>query len=299
MKKDLEIILYVGPPATGKSTDAKKFIKENPNYVRVSRDDFRYMLKDQGFCEPKIEWLITELVNTTILNALKNSLNVIVDNTNVKLKTINEFISLFQEYANISFKVFDIPIEICLERDKLREKSVGEDVIKRMFDDFEILKSTFDFQPVKKTNIFKERFYLKQDDILPHAIIVDVDGTLALNNNKRNIFDETKVELDDVNEPVANMVRKYQGKIIITSGRKDSCKELTEKWLKDNNIPYDYLFMRKSDDIRKDSIIKREIFEENIRDKFFIEYCLDDRDQVISTWRDLGLLALQVHYGDF
>lgn len=57
--------------------------------------------------------------------------------------------------------------------------------------------------------------------------------------------------------------------------------------------------MRPEGDIRKDSIVKREIFENYIRDYYNIQFVLDDRNQVVEMWRSLGLKCLQVQEGDF
>lgn len=148
--KDLEVIIYVGCPASGKTTEAKKFIKENSNYVRVSRDDFRYMLKNEGVCNNKIENMITDLLNYSIIKSLSNNLNVIVDNTNLKVSSINSIVNNVTKYANVSFKIFDVPYDILIERDSKREKSVGKDVIDNMYKNFKTLITIFDFKPIKK-----------------------------------------------------------------------------------------------------------------------------------------------------
>ncbi len=58
--------------------------------------------------------------------------------------------------------------------------------------------------------------------------------------------------------------------------------------------------MRKENDGRKDAIIKRELFDAEIAGKYFIEFILDDRNQVVNMWRDeLKLPCFQVYYGDF
>lgn len=58
--------------------------------------------------------------------------------------------------------------------------------------------------------------------------------------------------------------------------------------------------MRKTQDNRKDSIIKTEIYQEFIKEHYFVEFVLDDRNQVVDTWRkDLKLPCFQVNYGDF
>ena len=44
MKKN-KIIFCVGVPASGKSTWSKDFVRNNENYARLCRDDYRYMYK--------------------------------------------------------------------------------------------------------------------------------------------------------------------------------------------------------------------------------------------------------------
>jgi hypothetical protein len=58
--------------------------------------------------------------------------------------------------------------------------------------------------------------------------------------------------------------------------------------------------MRVDQDFRKDAIIKKELFMNNVHNKFFVEFILDDRKQVVDMWRnDLGLTVFQVAEGDF
>jgi hypothetical protein len=106
-----------------------------------------------------------------------------------------------------------------------------------------------------------------------------------------------------LNEPVANILKNYKNighTIILLSGREDRYKEPTLRFLEKYNIEYDHLFMRKSKDSRKDSVIKTELFDTEIRNKYFIEFVLDDRNQVVDMWRnDLKLPCFQVYYGNF
>ena len=57
--------------------------------------------------------------------------------------------------------------------------------------------------------------------------------------------------------------------------------------------------MRKKDDFRKDSIIKKEIFENEINPKYNVLFVYDDRNQVVKTWRELGVKVFQVEEGNF
>ena len=134
------------------------------------------------------------------------------------------------------------------------------------------------------------------------AIIVDVDGTVALMKKKRGPFDWDKVSLDAPNLPIIDLVHILQDtglKVLVTTGRDGVCLNDTEVWLSDHGVMYDAIFIRDAGDCRKDSIIKKEIYDNHIKDKYNIKYVLDDRDQVVKMWRDMGLTVLQVADGDF
>ena len=200
MNQNLKVIILVGPPGTGKSTWARNFMSKHENYVRVNRDEFRSMLKNSYVCEHNIEKLINVLHNTTIIKSLVANQNVIVDNTNLKAKYINSITKLVKEYADVEFIVFDTSLNKCLEQDKLRDKQVGEVIIKKMYKDYLILKDSFIFQ-----NIPKGRFTFNTksnyQEGLEEAVIFDIDGTLAFTGN-RNVYDIDKLDRDFFNDIV-------------------------------------------------------------------------------------------------
>jgi hypothetical protein len=57
--------------------------------------------------------------------------------------------------------------------------------------------------------------------------------------------------------------------------------------------------MRDIYDSRRDSVVKREIFEREVRDRYHVVGVFDDRMQVVKMWRELGLTVFQVAEGDF
>jgi len=235
--------------------------------------------------------MITEWERALIVHALANGYNVIVDSTNLNPKhvaALKEWIDTMV-MADLTYeeKFFDVPVEECIRRDSRRESPVGEKVIRGMYEKY------LAPAPVVYT----------ENHILPHAIIVDIDGTLAKMNG-RGPYEWNRVGEDQVNQPVANLVRDIHGvgliDIILMSGRDGSCRELTEKWLNENFIPYHALFMRPAGNNEKDSIVKKRLFEQHIRGKYYVDFVLDDRDQVVNMWRkELGLTCLQVDYGNF
>jgi hypothetical protein len=57
--------------------------------------------------------------------------------------------------------------------------------------------------------------------------------------------------------------------------------------------------MRKHNDNRKDSIIKQEIYDNYIKDKYNVLFVYDDRNQVVNQWRKNKLKVFQVEDGNF
>ena len=298
MKKDgLKVKFLIGIPASGKTTWAKAYVKNNSNWTRINRDDFRFMTKDAPVCEPKIEDMITELVGDAVLTALRYKQNVIIDSTNLKSRYIMQIVKLVEEVADVEYQIFDISIDKAIERDNVREKKVGESVIKKMYKDYKNLLDTFNFTNIsKKPKIYPSDANWNKN--LKNAAIFDIDGTLAHMNGKRGPFDWNKVDVDIADPFVSRMVKlhkAYGDTIIILSGRDEVSKELTKEWLEFYGIEHDFIFMRKANDYRKDSVVKEEIYEEHVIGKYNIVAIYDDRQQVVDMIRkNLGLKVFQV-----
>lgn len=282
MKK---VILTKGLPGSGKSTWAKELLKSNPNaYKRINNDDLRKMFDNMQYSQD-MENFIKKAVDTLVLLALEEGKHVILDNTHLSDKSVNRIKELVKGKAEVIIedKFLKVPLETCIKNDLKRLESVGKDVIVKMYE-----------QHIKKVEP------IIQNKELPHAIIVDIDGTLA-HMKDRSPFDWQRVGEDECDDIIKGIVNAYDnlGTIIVMSGRDGSCRDITIKWLEDKNIKYDSLIMRGEGDFRKDSIVKRELFDNHIKGKYYIEYVLDDRNQVVDMWRDMGLKCLQVAPGNF
>ncbi len=292
-----KIIILKGIPASGKSTYAKQLVKENPEkYKRINRDDLRWMLDEYHFSKDN-EKFVKKLRDSIIIQALQAGKNIIVDDTNIAERHHKRIGDLAREYTKktgkkveIEVKAFDISLEEAIKRDAKRENPVGKKVITKMY------------KHLKGEKNDRGPHYIEQDKLLPPAIICDLDGTLAIINH-RNPFDASNCIKDKLNEPIAEIVKNYhnQGtKILLVSGRTDIYKPQTIEWLEKHNIPYEKLMMRRANDFRKDAIIKKEIVDTQIKDRYFVRFVLDDRDQVVDMWRnEIGFACLQVNYGDF
>src|SRR5688500_13539451 len=97
---------------------------------------------------------------------------------------------------------------------------------------------------------------------LPRAVIVDIDGTLAIRGD-RSPYDWSRVGEDQPNPAVIELVQTIAAagrhRVILVSGRDEVCRWQTEMWLAAHHVGWDELHMRPHKDNRKDSILKAEI----------------------------------------
>lgn len=303
--KNTKILILIGVPGSGKSTFAKYLLRTEENWMRLCRDDFRTMQFSQSNLSKYQENAITEIMDSSIELLLRKRTNVLIDATNCKAEYLNHYVSKFNHLADIEFKLFDVDAQTIAERCEKRYNETGKyiplKVQKRYLSNLNELKKTFDFSTRPQSDI-ADYIYVEQNASLPRAIICDLDGTLALMDG-RNPFDASRSDEDRLNTPVAEVLRKFAKEgynILLVSGREDKFREPTLRFLEQNEIPFNQLWMRRSRDLRKDSIVKREVFEAHIRNHYFVEFVLDDRNQVVDMWRqDLNLPCFQVNYGNF
>lgn len=266
-----------GLPASGKSMYAKELVAQG--WKRVNKDDLRAMIDDSKWSrgnEKEIKNVEAMIVN----HYLFEGYSVVVDDTNF---VYEDFWREVAKGRDIDFEVKYIEASLgeCIERDAKRgEKSVGAEVICGLYERY----------------VHEEVAYNPE---LPDCYIVDIDGTLAIKGD-RSPYDFAKVGLDTPNTPMIKVYKALKAteidgtKMFIFSGREDSCRDETEKWLSDNEIFYNDMFMRKSDDKRKDNIVKQEIYEEHVKGKYNVLGVFDDRLQVCRMWYEQGLPLFRI-----
>jgi len=135
---------------------------------------------------------------------------------------------------------------------------------------------------------------------MQNIYLCDIDGTLADHQGIRSPFDESKVGLDKP-LPTVDLIKSLIAtgdRIIYFSGRTDSCRLETIKWLTkyiDDGEPE--LYMRKTGDFRNDAILKKEMYNTYIKDKYNDLGVFDDRLRVCHMWYELGLFVFCCNQG--
>lgn len=285
------VAIFKGLPASGKTTMAKEAVASSEGrWKRVNKDELRAMVDADKWSKEREKFII-ELRNSFILSALRGGHSVIVDDTNLHPKHelhIRELIANNFLNGSVDIHINDVfcqvPLRECIRRDALRANPVGREVIRRM---------------ARQAGIGEADPYFIPG--LPSCVICDLDGTLALMGS-RNPFDASTCEQDLLHAPVAHYLRYLSTvfPIFYFSGREDKYRDPTERWLKHHMLDFHKdLVMRPSGNNEKDVLIKGRMFDEHIRGKWNVHVVLDDRNQVVDGWRDIGLVCFQVAEGNF
>jgi predicted kinase len=157
MKK---VLILIGLSGSGKSTLARQFCRDKPDYLRVNRDDLRRSLLSVSLSEynqtwpererDRVERMVNDVQTTIILSGLKQGWNLLIDNTNLRPSYLSQFRKLLLSQAEpveVTYQLIDTPVEECIRRDKYRDDSVGEAVIRRQAQQLVALKKIVDFTP--------------------------------------------------------------------------------------------------------------------------------------------------------
>lgn len=299
----MKLVMCQGLPGCGKSTWAA-----GQDATVVNKDDIRAQLvADMGWTWSREgEKMVLEIRDAKVKLALAAGRNVISSDTNFGRSHKVRLNELAREAgADFEIRRFDIPLHECLRRNDLRtgDARVPDSAINEMY--FKYVVPDWEHYPLSAGTPPTPPVRVERMEGLPDCIICDLDGTLADFKTKghRGPYDTARCAEDDLIEPVFRVIMSFWSnhdyEIIYLSGREDSARAGTEEFLRNHQCPTGPLLMRATGDHRKDAIVKREIFDANIRGKYNVDFVLDDRDQVVKMWRELGLTCFQVAEGNF
>jgi hypothetical protein len=159
------------------------------------------------------------------------------------------------------------------------------------------------------------------------AIVFDIDGVLAEKSPERDYREYDKVDLDKPISQGFDLCEMYvlDGyEVLFVTGRKELCREKTVNFLfeslTESNSKFrrlvlnkeslnakcveilkrsisNSLFMRDDGDHRKAQVLKKEIYDYHIKDKYDVVAAFDDDPLVCNMYKNEGLFVFQVVRG--
>ena len=150
MKK---LIILIGAPCAGKSTWSKNYVGKYPNTVRFNRDDIRLMLQGKLTLDNPSEEIVTSMIHEGMDTAVSLGKDIIVDQTNCKLKYIKGLIDMVKNNPEIiiKLKIIHQPLELLLERNIERSRVmktplIPEHIIKNMYNNLNEMINSKEFK---------------------------------------------------------------------------------------------------------------------------------------------------------
>lgn len=130
------LIILIGPPGSGKSYFTN--VLKDKGYEIQSSDAIREKLFGDENDQQK-PWLVFKILHENLIKGLNAGKNEVYDACNTNKSTRKSIFKTLRTAditdVHIVGVLMDTPKSVCIERDKTRSRTVGEEVIERMYDD--------------------------------------------------------------------------------------------------------------------------------------------------------------------
>lgn len=128
------IYATIGLPGSGKSTHAEQKCADGSGR-RANRDDIRHFIYGVYFGPPIDENFVTRVQDEIVATTLGEDLDVWLDDTNLSSRARKHCaaLSVKHDVPLVWVDFTTVPVDVCIERDAARERSVGAEVINNMW----------------------------------------------------------------------------------------------------------------------------------------------------------------------
>lgn len=283
-----KLLLLVGPPGSGKTTNAK--FCEALGFVRINQDD-------QGKEHLKL-----------FAEALAEGKDIVVDRLNFNKQQRDRYLNPAKEKGYTTrIEVLHESRQTCRERCDARK---DHPTIKDGDDAASAINMFFSKYERVQDNEADEVVRIWPAGDKPHAVIVDLDGTLCDIEHRLHFMRRegrknwpgffAAMKDDTANGWCLDLINKFAGNynVIFCSGRPDNYREITTAWLNKYALFHE-LYMRPRNDSREDSLVKEILLDFEILTRYTPYFAIDDRARVVEMWRKRGITCLACAEGNF
>jgi predicted kinase len=122
------LVILVGVPGSGKTTLAQKLIQRG--YQWFNADSIREELwGDAG--DQRDSDKVYEIFFQRLEKSLAEGVDIVIDNTNINTRHRSPILqrAITAGYDDIQIWILDVPLEMCLQRNKSRERSLPDEIV--------------------------------------------------------------------------------------------------------------------------------------------------------------------------
>ena len=160
-----KIIICQGIQGSGKSTWARNWAQEDPLHrVRWNNDDMRILMGQ--YWVPSREPLLSRIRALFLNAAMDYGFNIVIDDMNLNPRTTEYYEVLVENYNNthedkytIEYRLFNTPLNVCIERDAKRENPIGAKVLTDTYTKYEKLIAELDEKYYNSETNYSQRFW--------------------------------------------------------------------------------------------------------------------------------------------
>ena len=159
-----KIIICQGIQGSGKSTWARNWVQEDPLHrVRWNNDDMRILMGQ--YWVPSREPLLSRIRALFLNAAMDYGFSIVIDDMNLNPRTTEYYEVLVENYNNthedkytIEYRLFNTPLNVCIERDAKRENPIGAKVLTDTYTKYEKLIAELDEKYYNSETNYSQRF---------------------------------------------------------------------------------------------------------------------------------------------
>ena len=113
---------------------ARHFAESGEKVIIINRDSIRKMLFGSESAFGIDEDLVSNVEHATLVFALREGYDVVIDNTNTEWQYVIKSAQVGAAHsADIEIHVIEMPLDIALKRNAMRDRVVPDDVIRKQY----------------------------------------------------------------------------------------------------------------------------------------------------------------------